>query len=304
MKGQIPMKRVVLASFKDPTKDSPVTESTDFTALYTYVKQMELDFYLEQQVWNDPNVDWSQYSLVMIDTTWDYHKHPQKFSSWLDLLVDLEIPVINPVPLIKWNMSKKYLLDLYRKRFRVPRSLILDRHQAPNKIVESIQAYFPSSEHPQLVVKPVISASSYKTNKINNPITREGEEVIADITGDTDLLVQEYGTAIEQGEYSIIFISGQYTHSMIKIPKSGEFRSQAEFGGEVKPVDPPPRLIDMADRLLDELPVYPVYARIDVVFDGITGMLMECEVIEPYLFLSVSEIATKKLVEAILHHIK
>ena len=278
-------------------------ESGDIKVIREFVENQKLGLNISRPVWNDPVVKWDHFDLIVLDTTWDYHLNPEDFRKWLDDLENNNLTVINPSRLVQWNMDKKYLFELWRKKFRIPKSLIIKKKTPMDQIIEKISVEFNSEAHSSLIVKPTISASSYKTAKVNHPISKNGQKIISDIIDECDLLVQEYLELIKDGEYSIIFFNGQYTHSILKTPKSGEFRSQSEFGGSVEKVDPPPRLIDFADRLLDEFPLYPTYARIDVVYDGVSGILMECELIEPYLFLSESEHGTKILIDALLSKI-
>jgi glutathione synthase/RimK-type ligase-like ATP-grasp enzyme len=151
-----------------------------------------------------------------------------------------------------------------------------------------------------IVLKPSISGSSKQTHLIADPtsLTAVDEEHLAQLlrTGiDGSLLVQVYESAITNGEYSLVFIGGQHTHTMIKVPITGEFRCQAEFGGderEIEPAEVPEQAKQCATKvmhLLNEKVGAVTYCRIDGVIRQETGkfVLMEIEAIEPDLWLEI-----------------
>ena len=72
----------------------------------------ELGVLVEAAIWDDPSVDWSAYSDVVIRSCWGYHLKPKEFLSWLTLLERAGTLVHNPVDVIRWNMEKTYLKEL------------------------------------------------------------------------------------------------------------------------------------------------------------------------------------------------
>ena len=79
---------------------------------------------------------------------------------------------------------------------------------------------------------------------------------------------------------------------MLKVPVRGDFRCQAEFGGEIKEIDiekVPLESIQTAERViryLEERVGKTTYCRVDGVFrDNGDFVLMELEAIEPHLWL-------------------
>ena len=72
---------------------------------------------------------------------------------------------------------------------------------------------------------------------------------------------------------------------MLKRPKSGDYRIQAAYGGASQAIDPTPADCAVARRVLDVLDIKPLYARVDMVRGADDRLLlMELEVLEPYLF--------------------
>jgi len=61
------------------------------------------------QVWDDPDVGWEDFDLVMVRSTWDYTRRRDVFIDWARTLGE---KLHNPAPVIEWNSDKRYLADL------------------------------------------------------------------------------------------------------------------------------------------------------------------------------------------------
>ena len=88
-----------------------------------------------------------------------------------------------------------------------------------------------------------------------------------------------------EGEYSFLFVDGEFSHALVKRAKSGDYRIQEAYGGTSQAIDPTPDDRASAQAVLAALATPPLYARVDMV-RGQAGelLLMELEVIEPFLF--------------------
>jgi hypothetical protein len=88
-----------------------------------------------------------------------------------------------------------------------------------------------------------------------------------------------------EGEYSFLFVDGVFSHALVKRAARGDYRIQESYGGTSAKVEPAAADITQARAVLEALAVPPLYARVDMV-RGEDGrlMVMELEVIEPYLF--------------------
>jgi glutathione synthase/RimK-type ligase-like ATP-grasp enzyme len=89
-----------------------------------------------------------------------------------------------------------------------------------------------------------------------------------------------------EGEISFLFVDGQFSHALIKRPASGDYRVQSLYGGTEEAITPSSSDLASAQAVVDAIPFEtPLYARIDMVRgeDG-TLLLMEAELIEPYLY--------------------
>jgi glutathione synthase/RimK-type ligase-like ATP-grasp enzyme len=103
------------------------------------------------------------------------------------------------------------------------------------------------------------------------------------------------------GEFSLMMFDGEFSHAVVKRPKSGDFRVQEYHGGVTLPSSAPPGSIALAQQALAAVPGHATYARVDIVPDE-DGVLriMELELIEPSLFLQHAPDCGGRFVSAIL----
>jgi hypothetical protein len=106
---------------------------------------------------------------------------------------------------------------------------------------------------------------------------------------------------VNSGEYSLIFLGGEFSHSVSKVPRPGEFRVQPEYGGIIGPCDPPEGSVDLGKAALAASPAATTYARVDIVV-GNDGRLqvIELELIEPALYMAGVPDAAPRFAEAVL----
>jgi glutathione synthase/RimK-type ligase-like ATP-grasp enzyme len=230
-------------------------------------------------IWNDPAVDWASFDAVLIRTTWDYFQRYDEFLAWLDAL---PVPTINDRPLLRWNSDKRYLLELAQLGVD-----IVPGHIASPAALPELLAGMAGQD---LVVKPTVSGGAWNTLRgiAGDPDFERG--VLA-LPPSHDYLVQAFVPEIARdGEWSLLFFDGVYSHAVLKRATTGEFRVQSQFGGSVDPVEPDAAILASAQRALAAVATLGyadhAYARVDgVVVDG-CFRLMELEMIEPALFLA------------------
>jgi hypothetical protein len=90
----------------------------------------------------------------------------------------------------------------------------------------------------------------------------------------------------EEGEWSMVFFGGKFSHALVKIPPRDDFRSQPQFGGVVRGRVPAPDVLASAKRYVAQFAKGCLYARVDGLIINGEFHLMELELIDPYLFLS------------------
>ena len=235
--------------------------------------------------WSDPEVDWSEFSQVLIKSTWDYFDYYPEFLVWLNRLEALGIPVLNEVATLRWNSSKDYLLEIESNGFPCVAGKLL-----PKGSLTTLDQLFELVPAEQLVVKPLVSGGAKNTLKISRTDEPVVLEKILQWVQEEDFLVQPYiKEIVEVGEYSLLFFNETFSHAVLKTPAPADFRVQHYYGGTIQEITPDASLLAAAKGLVDRYAKNTLYARVDgVLIDGVFH-LMELELIEPYLFLGLSD---------------
>ncbi len=249
-------------------------------------------------VWGDAEISWDAFDLVVIRSCWDYHLRLEAFTEWLMHLDAVGTKTANASSLLRWNSNKTYLKEIGDRGFDIVPTIwgdTLSRH--------SIKSLMKKKNWQQAVIKPVVSASAMATATVRLENVKEGIDYFSGLSPE-DMMMQRFMPEIvSKGEWSLVFFNAESSHSIIKIPAAGDFRTQSELGASSKNAAPPPGLIHTAQKLLQSLPTPPTYARVDgLEVDG-RFVLMELELIEPHLFLGMAEGAAKRFAEAILEQL-
>lgn len=255
----------------------------------------------EPAVWTDEAYPWASCSAVVIRSCWDYHLLPQRFLAWIAKLEAARSTILNPAPLIRWNVDKSYLRHLDRRETRIVPTLWVQDH-APIRVQDKLHEL---GWH-KAVIKPRISATAYRTEIVTMENADEAQPLFDDLERGPGAMLQKFmdGIALE-GEWSLMFFGGTFSHAVLKQPKPGDFRVQSDYGGTARLLDPPSHVLESATRAVQA--VEPtVYARVDGVVEGGQFWLMELELIEPALFLAEHSAAPRRFAEAVVqaltHH--
>lgn len=246
-------------------------------------------------VWDDPAIRWKSFDAVVLRSTWDYHLRVPQFAAWLAALDAAGVPLWNPTSLVRWNLHKAYLRALAEHGILVPPTEWVSRGDA-----RSLDAVLRGRGWSDAVVKPAISASATETWHTTPDVDADGARYARLVSGQ-DLLVQMAVPEIRsEGEWSLVFIGGAFSHATIKRPRPGDFRVQVEHGGRADPGRPPAPIVDAGRVVAAALPQPWLYARVDGVATGAGFMLMEVECIEPHLFLAHRDGAHERFAQALL----
>jgi glutathione synthase/RimK-type ligase-like ATP-grasp enzyme len=254
---------------------------------------------VEPVVWSDPDVDWRSYDLIVVRSCWDYFLRPDEFFSWLDRLEAERARVLNPVPLLRWNARKTYLRELESRGV-----LIVPTRWLARGDTTSVAAIRRETGWTALVVKPSISGSAHDTWRSFAGDEPRDDVRLREMTARGEVLVQPLLEEIAAaGEWSVVFLDGVFSHAVLKRSRDGDFRVQIEHGGTFGPIEPPADVVEQAAHALHAAPLdgaRALYARVDgCVIDG-RFVLMELELIEPFLFLGTSMAAAQRLADAMV----
>ena len=227
----------------------------------------------EARCWTDPG-DLSGFDAVAPLLAWSYHLRQDDWTRLLDGFERDGVRTLNGLATLRWNTRKTYLAELEAAGAPVVPTLFSDA-LTPAIVAEAHHRFGP-----QLIAKPQISGGSHQTLRLNAGAAFEGGP-------DGLAMLQPYLPAVSgEGELSLFFFGGEYSHAIGKVAQAGDFRVQPQFGGAVHAITPPPEAFDAARKVLAAAARDFTYARIDLIRmpDG-RLMLMELEVIEPDLYL-------------------
>lgn len=279
------MPRCAFLTLQDPTGyviDDPLTREPLRT----------LGWEMDMVPWDREGVVWEDYAVVVIRSPWDWVKRPEAFLAVLEGIAARDVRLENPLPLVRWNLRKTYLRDLATRG--VPTVPTLFRERLEPGALGALLAELGTQ---QAVLKPVVGANAAWAVRIGERPTEEVEQWYAARA----LLAQPFVRAvIDEGEYSLFYFGGTFSHAIRKRPKPGDFRVQEEHGGSVEAVHPTEDLRAAADVVMAALDEPPLYARVDLVRgDAGAWWLMELELVEPSLYLRMDADAPRRLAHAL-----
>ena len=291
-------KRIALATCSN-LPDWEVDDQPLFKALESHGIQ------LFHPSWDDPHFDWSQCDLVIPRTTWDYQSKADQFSQWLTY-VHQHSMLLNSLSLMKWNLNKSYLKDL--EIAQPPTLWIKQSTPSSSERPPLLSALLKKDQWERGFIKPVIGANSWGTlrfNRNDEDSLQQAQIHLEQWVKTHDLMIQPYYSSVEtDGEFSLIFFNGQWSHGVQKVPVSGDYRVQDDYGAQDYPWTPPQSWLKQAQDLLKSLPETPLYARCDFLKDHDNlPRLIELELIEPSLFFRHDPASPERFAKAILERL-
>lgn len=249
-------------------------------------------------IWNDPNIMWASYDAIVIRNTWDYHYHAAEFERWLRQLEAAEMRIINPPSLLRWNMNKRYLQELAECGIAiVPTRFVTDTAQSLTEILTA-------SSWSDIIIKPIIGASGDDTIRLNTSDAASHQTDFERIVRGSGALIQPFMPQIHEGEWSLIFFKGAFSHAVIKHPATGSIFVHEERGGTTRPITADATTIAAATTVMQQVEaltgIQPVYARVDGLLVEGEFLLMEIECVEPELFMLHNAEAGATFADALL----
>ena len=251
--------------------------------------------------WHDASVDWSQYSLLVLRSTWDYHLRRNEFLQWLQR-VSLLTTVCNSSEVVEWNSDKKYLGELSALGIAV----------VPTQFVSSAAEIHITQHAMDVVVKPSISAGSHDTFRyrdVRKEMITVSSHISRIVESGATAMVQEYQHTIDGfGETGLVYLSGVFSHAFRKgailqhRPDMSNGLYAAEDVGEREASDAEQATAQQVLRCVEEkFGAMPLYARVDLIpQNNGQPQLMELELVEPSFFLWASAGSADRAAQAII----
>ncbi|MEU9169125.1 hypothetical protein AB0D34_15195 [Streptomyces sp. NPDC048420] len=246
--------------------------------------------------WDDGDVDWADYDLALIRSTWDYSWRAAEFTAWAERC-GKATRLANPAEVVRWNTDKRYLGELAEAGVPV----VPTRYLAPGDPLDLPDAH-------EYVVKPTSGAGAryaarYTPDQHETAVRQLRRMHVEGLTA----MVQPYMRGIDAGgERALQFFGGRLLHASRKravLAPGTAFDADKVAHPGLEPWAPTPAELSVAERALAAVPDAPelLYARVDLV-DGEDGQphVMELELVEPNLFLFLHPGSVGRVVEAVL----
>ena len=255
----------------------------------------------DHTVWNDPDVDWASYDACLIRTTWDYCDDQVAFVAWADRAAGLT-RLMNGADVVRWNTRKSYLRDLGRLGAPLIPTLWLAAGDGCDLGAELARRGWPRA-----FIKPLVGATARETLRFAADAggLAEAQAHVARLLPHEDLMVQPYLESVESfGEVSAIYIDGQLSHAVRKIPVAGDYRVQDDHGASDEPFVFDDATLRWMEAVARALPFDLVYARFDLLRDAAGAYrITELELVEPSLFFRHDPTAGDRLADAVMRRI-
>jgi hypothetical protein len=237
--------------------------------------------------WDDPQVQWNEYSIAVLRSPWDYHERIAEFSAWLKA-VATQTRLLNTLPIVEWNLDKRYLRELMNSDIAVMNTVFVESE------IDLAHEVFSAD----VIVKPAISAGSNNTARYKHDVAGATDHAHKLLSNGIAVLAQPYQSAIDEyGETGLVYLGGQFSHGFRKAPIFAD--TDQNHNGLYVVEDITLRIPSAAERafgdkvvafVTNKFGVAPLYARVDMVVnaDGVPE-LMELELTEPSLFLHLDD---------------
>jgi len=245
-------------------------------------------------VWEDPHYDWSAASLCVIRSAWDYAYRRQEFLRWVQR-AGAEVPMWNPPAVVVWNTHKQYLVDLAARGVPTVPTRVLG---AGSRV--DLGAVLDETGWGDVVLKAAVAQTGRYLLAVPAAGRADGQRHLDRLLPAEDMLLQPFMPGIRsEGESSLVYVDGAFSHAVRKRPAPDDFRVHDDFDGSIEPVAPTRAERDVAEAALATVDAALLYARVDLVPGPAGPVVMEFELVEPDLYLATDPQAATRLAEAV-----
>ena len=235
--------------------------------------------------------------LAILRSPWDWTSHENAFDRFLKSFETNGIPLENRNAR-KWQ-DKVYLEKLRGNGAWTIANLFLGQGGSFDWAVNEIR----NRNWREVVMKPSLGAGGRRTVRFGIEDAEKHRALAEEILAEGNLLFQPFVREITtDGEWSLVFIDGEYSHALKKHAAAGEFRVQDDYGGTVKPATASDDMIAGAKRALEASGEDFLYARVDGVMSKTRGefTVTELEVVEPELFFRTDSASPERFARAVV----
>lgn len=252
--------------------------------------------------WEDDTVDWGSFDAAILRSTWNYTDHLGAFLEWAER-VDAATRLINPLSVIRWNTNKRYLAHLSASGFAV----------VPTVYVSPGEAVPDGALAGRIVVKPTVGAGSKGAILVRDDAEAGARHVASLHSGGKTAMIQPYLDQVDaQGETALVYVGGSFSHAARKAPilsRDMEWSTGLYADEEIAAATATAAERSLADAVIAALPALVegggdvAYARVDLLPTASGPVVLELELTEPSLFLSVDDAAPARAAAAFASHV-
>ncbi len=274
----------------------------DLPPLAAALREASMDFRIVD--WDDAAVDWAQFGLAVLRSTWDYTMRLPEFLAWAER-VSAATRLLNPLDVVRWNTDKHYLGDLARAGVPTVSSHFVEPGEDAGIVLERFLSTHASQE---FVVKPTVGAGSRDAQRYGHEErTPALDHVERLLDAGRSVLLQPYLERVDAyGETALVYIAGDFSHAIRKGPllQRGDAPTRALFAPEhITPRVAHADELRVAGSALAAMPFEgrPLrYARVDLIRDGADKpCVLELELTEPSLFFAHGNGAAQRFAQAL-----
>jgi O-ureido-D-serine cyclo-ligase len=259
--------------------------------------------------WDDPKIEWADFQLALLRSTWDYAKRLPEFLDWVHRAA-LRTQLLNPLAVVRWNTDKHYLAELGRAGVPVVPSTFVEPGDDPARALDAFLEAHPQAQ--DVVIKPSVGAGSKDAQRHARD---SREEMLAHLgrllNARRSALMQPYLPDVDaRGETALLFFNGEYSHAIRKGPllKRGAAPAAGLFAvEEITAREPSGAERAIAERALAAIPLEGplLYARVDLIHDDSGApRVLELELTEPSVFLDHAPGAAERFARAICARVR
>jgi glutathione synthase/RimK-type ligase-like ATP-grasp enzyme len=254
--------------------------------------------------WDDAAIDWSQFDIALLRSTWDYSMRLTEFLAWAER-ASRATQLCNALDIVRWNTDKHYLAQLAAAGVPIVPSVFLE---PGDDALQALARFLDTHAAAEFVVKPAVGAGSRDAQRHHRDEHGAALEHAQRLLREQrSVLLQPYLERVdEHGETALIYFAGEFSHAIRKGPllRRGEGATRALFAAEhITPRTPSTAELDVATSTLAAMPFARplLYARVDLIHDADGApRVLELELTEPSLFFAHAQGSAQRFAAAIL----
>lgn len=263
-------------------------------------------------VWNTKIHALLDFDLIIVRSPWDYIENDENKSRFMQWINDLEqsgLRIANPAKFMQWMLDKHYLEHINKEGIAVIPTHYYEKGSSLN-LLQQFEL------RGQFIVKPCISAGGaglYHIKTADDAVKYQME--ITNRIKTCSYMLQDFIQEITtNGEWSLIFLGGKYSHALHKLPGPNSILVHAERGGSLSfSCQPKKHVIAFANSAYQKVfsafkkatqvecdLQLVLYLRLDIIETHSGPVLIECEGVEPELFFRAKSKSETDFYNAIL----